>query len=64
MWSKRFTYNVELYFLLNIENILACRLLQLLFVLTQYNWTIKALTALVGRLSLSVGWHNGPERGL
>ena len=25
---------------------------------------IKALTALVGRLSLSAGWKNGPERGL
>ena len=25
---------------------------------------IKALTALVGRLSLTVGWENGPERGL
>ena len=25
--------------------------------------TIKALTALVGRLSLSVGWENSPERG-
>ena len=25
---------------------------------------IKALTALVGRLSLSVGWENGPEQGL
>ena len=25
---------------------------------------IKALTALVGRLSLSVGWKNGPEWGL
>ena len=25
---------------------------------------IKALTALVGRLSLSVGWENGLERGL
>ena len=25
---------------------------------------IKALTALVGRLSLSVGWKHGPERGL
>ena len=25
---------------------------------------IKALTALVGRLSMSVGWKNGPERGL
>ena len=24
---------------------------------------IKALTALVGRLSLSVGWENRPERG-
>ena len=24
--------------------------------------TIKALTVLVGRLSLSVGWENGPER--
>ena len=24
---------------------------------------IKALTALVGRLSLSVGWENDPERG-
>ena len=24
---------------------------------------IKALTALVGRLSLSVGWENGPEGG-
>ena len=26
--------------------------------------TIKAPTALMGRLSLSVGWENGPERGL
>ena len=26
--------------------------------------TIKALTALVGRLSLSVGWENGSERVL
>ena len=25
---------------------------------------IKAQKALVGRLSLSVGWQNGPERGL
>ena len=25
---------------------------------------IKALTALVGRVSLSVGWENGPEREL
>ena len=25
---------------------------------------IKALTALVGRLSLSVGWENGPKQGL
>ena len=25
---------------------------------------IKALSALVGRLSLSVGWENGPEREL
>ena len=25
---------------------------------------IKVLTALVDRLSLSVGWENGPERGL
>ena len=25
---------------------------------------IKALTALEGRLSLSVGWKTGPERGL
>ena len=25
---------------------------------------IKALVALVSRLSLSVGWKNGPERGL
>ena len=25
---------------------------------------IKALTALLGQLSLSVGWENGPERGL
>ena len=25
---------------------------------------IKALTALVGRLSLSVGWENGLERGV
>ena len=25
---------------------------------------IKALTALVGRLSLSVGWKKDPERGL
>ena len=25
---------------------------------------IKALTALLGRLSLTVGWENGPERGL
>ena len=25
---------------------------------------IKALTALVGRLSLSPGWENGPEWGL
>ena len=25
---------------------------------------IKVLTALVGRLSLSAGWENGPERGL
>ena len=25
---------------------------------------IKALTALVGELSLSVGWENGLERGL
>ena len=25
---------------------------------------IKALTALLGRLSLSVGWENGPEQGL
>ena len=24
---------------------------------------IKARTALMGRLSLSVGWENGPERG-
>ena len=25
---------------------------------------IKVLTALVGRLSLGVGWENGPEQGL
>ena len=25
---------------------------------------IKALTALIDRLSLSVGWENGPEPGL
>ena len=25
---------------------------------------IKALAALMGQLSLSVGWENGPERGL
>ena len=25
---------------------------------------IKTLTALMGQLSLSVGWENGPERGL
>ena len=25
---------------------------------------VKALTALAGRLSLSVGWENGPEPGL
>ena len=37
--------------------------------MTEHNGTIgmtdiiKALTALVGRLSLSVGWENGPERG-
>ena len=29
-----------------------------------YYSTIKALIALVGRLSLNVGWENGPERGL
>ena len=29
-----------------------------------YNHSHKALTALVGRLSLSVSWGNGPERGL
>ena len=28
---------------------------------TQCKWFNKALTALVGRLSLSVGWENGPE---
>ena len=27
-------------------------------------YVIKVLIALVGRLSLSVGWENGPERGL
>ena len=27
-------------------------------------YEIKALTTLVDRLSLSVGWGNGPERGL
>ena len=27
-------------------------------------FNIKALTALVGRLSLSVGWENGPGQGL
>ena len=32
--------------------------------LTCYNSTIKVLTALVGRLPLSVVWENGPERGL
>ena len=26
--------------------------------------SIKALTALVGQLSLSVGWENGPEQRL
>ena len=25
---------------------------------------IEVLTALIGRLSLNVGWENGPERGL
>ena len=30
---------------------------------TRVNYTIKALIALDGRLSLSVGWENGPERG-
>ena len=29
----------------------------------QYKRLIKALTALEDRLSLSVGWENGPERG-
>ena len=28
------------------------------------SFVIKAQAALVGRLSLSVGWKNGPERGL
>ena len=27
-------------------------------------YEIKALTAKVGRFSLSVGWENNPERGL
>ena len=30
----------------------------------QLQITIKAMTTLVGRLSLSVGWENGPERRL
>ena len=29
-----------------------------------YKKKFKALTALVGQLSLSVSWKNGPERGL
>ena len=31
---------------------------------TEEQFEIKALTALVGRLSLSLGWENGPERGI
>ena len=34
------------------------------FVLYVIKMIIKALRALVGRLSLSVGWENGPERRL
>ena len=37
-----------------------------MFRLNRYDFPlkeIKALTVLVGRLSLSVGWENGPEPG-
>ena len=39
------------------------RLATLHFVVKQGQTAIKALTTLVGQLSLSVGWESSPERG-
>ena len=45
------------------NNIARCHTNKLTNIWPQTN-SFKALTALNGRLSLSVGWENGPERGL